>query len=298
MQIEDKKIYGEVYWLSFPNGNYIGQTTQGEKIRWKEHLKNTRNGSKLAVHNAIRKYYNKDETINKVKRKVIDMAYSLEELNNLEQKYIFEYNTFNECGKNPCGYNLNIGGDGNSGYKFTEQQKEICRQREQKRKEEHPEFAINHGIIMKQFHKDNPHIAVNHSIHMKQLYIDEPDRKENMSILKACQYKNNPEMAMQQRELKLMFYEDKNAFEFINNSRNKSVQQWKNPELKQKIMDEKRKRFSKPFNVYKDGILIDMFDYIPDCAFKLFGIKYDGNLSAAVNGRRKNYKGYTFEVIS
>ena len=55
--------------------------------RCKQHLKNTKTGSTLPVHNAIRKYYKIDNTQNKVERNVIDKAYSLEELNNLEKKY-------------------------------------------------------------------------------------------------------------------------------------------------------------------------------------------------------------------
>jgi hypothetical protein len=290
----DLEVYGEIYCLTFPNGKYIGQTTQGFDVRWKEHLKHTKAGSTLPVHNAIRKYYNEDETNHKIKKRVIAIAYSLEELNMLEKKCIIEHNTFNDNGNNPTGYNLTAGGDGCKGYKFTDKQREECRQREYKKKYEHPEIAINHGIYMKQLHKDNPTIGINHGIQMKQLYMNEPNKKKEMSLLKIQQNKDNPEMARQQSELKKMFYEDKHAHECIEKLRNTSKLQWQDPEKKNKIMVEKRKRLSKPFNVFKDGILIDSFDYIPDCAAKLFGITNDSNLSAAVNGRRPHYKGYTF----
>lgn len=286
-------VYGIIYGLFFPNGCYIGQTIQGEIIRWKEHLRDTNAGSTLPVHNAIRKHYNKDEKKNNVKRIIIDKAYSLEELNNLETKYIIEYNTFN--GNNPNGYNMTMGGDGCKGYKFTEEQKENCRKIQQKRKEEHPEIAINHSIFMKQRAIDNPNIGIQHSIIMKQLYNNNPSKKEDMSKLKKQQNKDNPEMAIVQSELKLMRYEDKDAVEIIEKIRNKSIQQWQDPEKKRKIMDEKRNRFSKPFNVYKDGILIGSFDYVPDCAFNLFGKKNDSNISAVLAGRKKLHKGYVFE---
>ena len=55
----------------------------------------------------------------------------------------------------------------------------------------------------------------------------------------------------------------------------------------------KRSRFIKQFNVYKDGILIDRYDHVPDCAFKLFG-KNDSNISAVLKDRKKTYKGYVF----
>jgi len=288
-------VYGVIYGIFFPNGCYIGQTIQGENIRWKEHLRDTNAGSTLPVHNAIRKHYNKDETQNNVKRKIIDKAYSLEELNNLEKKYIIEYNTFNDKGNNPNGYNMTMGGDGCKGYKFTEEQKENCRKIQQKRKEEHPEIAINHSQKMKQRAIEHPEIAINHSQKMKQLYLNNPSKKEDMSKLKKQQNKDNPEMAIIQSELKLMRYEDKDAVEIIGKIINKSIQQWQDPEKRKKLMDEKRNRFSKPFNVYKDGILIGYFEYIPDCAFNLFGKKNDSNISAVLNGRRNSHKGYVFE---
>ena len=80
-------VYGIIYGLFFPNGSYIGQTKQGINIRWKGHLRDTNAGSKLPVHNAIRKYYNIEQTKNNVQMIVIDEASSLEELNNLEKKY-------------------------------------------------------------------------------------------------------------------------------------------------------------------------------------------------------------------
>jgi hypothetical protein len=52
----EQSIYGIIYGHFYPNGGYIGQTTQGEDTRWKEHLRHTNAGSNLPVHNAIRKY--------------------------------------------------------------------------------------------------------------------------------------------------------------------------------------------------------------------------------------------------
>lgn len=289
----EPEVYGVIYGLFFPNGRYIGKTIQGENIRFKEHLRDTKAGCTLPVHNAIRKYYDKDETKNKVKRIIIDKAYSCEELNNLEKKYIIDYDTFKATSLH--GYNSTRGGDGCKGYKFTEEQKENCRKIQQKRKEEHPEIAINHSKFMKQRAIDNPDIGIQHSIYMKKLYDNNPSKKEDMSKLKKQQNKDNPEMAMLQSESKLMRYEDKDAVKIIAKISEKSTQQWQDPEKRKKIMDEKRNRFSKPFNVYKDGILIGSFDYVPDCAFKLFGKENDSNISAVLKGRKKSHKGYLFE---
>jgi hypothetical protein len=148
---------------------------------------------------------------------------------------------------------------------------------------------------MKQRAIENPNVGIQHSILMKQLYNNNPSKKEDMSKLKKQQYKDNPEMAVQQQKLKVMLYQSKDAVEIIEKIRNKSIQQWQDPEKMKKIMDEKRNRFSKPFNVYKDGILVGDFNYVPDCAFNLFGKKNDSNISAVLNGRKKLHKGYVFE---
>lgn len=291
----EEPVYGIIYYLLFPNGGYIGQTIQGVNTRWREHLRDTNAGSTLPVHNAIRKYYNTDQTKNKVTMTVIDKAHSLEELNRLETKYIIEYHTFNNNGKNANGYNMTLGGDGCKGYKFTEKQIEHCIKAQQIRKTDHPEIASNHSIFMKQRALDNPSIGIQHSMNMIQLYQTNPSKKEDMSNLKKQQYKDNPEMVRQQSELKLMRYEDKNASEVIASISKKSTEQWKDPEKRRKIMDEKRSRFSKPFEVYKAGVLVDRFDYVPDCAYKLFGTQQDSNISAVLQGRKKQHKGYIFK---
>ena len=171
----------------------------------------------------------------------------------------------------------------------------MCKKIQQKRKEEHPEIAINHSNFMKQRAIDDPNIGIQHSIIMKELYDKNPSKKEDMSKLKKQQYNDNSEMARRQSELKLMQYEDKYAFQYIINLSKKTTSQWEDLEKRKKIRDEKRNRFSKPFNVYKDEILIDNFDYVPDCAFKLFGKKNDSNISAVLKGKKKSHKGYVFK---
>jgi hypothetical protein len=288
-------VYGIIYGLFFPHGKYIGQTIQGINIRWREHLRDVKKGSTLPVHNAIRKYYDTDSSISQVEIKQIAEAHSEDELNELEKKYIIEHNTFNNKNKNPNGYNLTIGGDGCTGYKFTEAQKEVCKQREIRRKIEHPEIALNHSKCMKQLHLNNPSLAKQQSVRLKQLYSDNPSKKEDMSTLKKQQYRDNPDLAKQQSELKNMMYEDKFASNVVAEIRSKSLIQWKDPEKRKKLMDEKRARFTREFDVYKDEILIGRFDYVPDCALKLFGNNKDAtNISAVLKGKRKICKGYVF----
>lgn len=92
--------YGEVYlrycWSS--QKGYVGQTTVGERIRWRD----GKYDECPALNNAIKKY-GKDsfETF------IIAEASSQEELNKLEAHYIQHLNTLV-----PNGYNLLSGGDG------------------------------------------------------------------------------------------------------------------------------------------------------------------------------------------
>ena len=167
--MEEIKYYGIVYRLSFPNGNYIGQTIQGINVRWMQHLRDTKSGSNLPVHNAIRKYYSKNPEENKVNLELIDCAYSFEELNELEKKYILEYKSFK--GDNlEGGYNLTIGGEGTNGHSWTKEQRENFKIVQQKRKEERPDISVNNSKIMKQKYKDNPELGNQHSVKMKKLY--------------------------------------------------------------------------------------------------------------------------------
>jgi hypothetical protein len=293
--MEEVKPYGNIYRLSFPNGNYIGQTIQGINVRWKEHLRDTKSGSNLPVHNAIRKYYSKNPEENKVNLELIANAYSFEELNELEVKYILEFNSF-KCNNPEGGYNLTFGGEGVKGHSWTEEQRENFKIVQQKRKEDRPDIAINHSKIMKQRFKDNPELKNEHSLKMKKIYDVSPEKKENMSKIKRQQNKDNPEMAKQQSELKLMRYEDKDASLYKENLSRKSSQQWSDPDYRNKQMEYYRYKYKKEFKVYKDSNLIGSFDYVPDCAEAIFGKKSDGgNINKVLRGERKNHKGYEFK---
>lgn len=295
--MEEVNSYGIIYRLSFPNGNYIGQTIQGIHVRWREHLRDTKSGSHLPVHNAIRKYYSQNPQENKVIVELIANAYSFEELNELEIRYILEYNSF-KGNNSEGGYNLTMGGEGVKGHSWTEEQRENFKIVQKKRKEERPDISVNHSKIMKQKYKDNPELGNQHSVKMTKLYDECPEKKENMSKIKKQQNKENPEMAKQQSELKLMSYEDKNATELKETLRQKALQQWSDPEKKKKLMDFHRNKNNKMFNVYKDSILINTFNYVPDCATKIFNNKSDGsNINKVLKGERKQHKGYEFRYL-
>ena len=89
--------------------SYIGKTTNTLKQRIGEHnRKSIKSKHTNHFHNAIKKY-GKDDFI----WEILDTCDSEVELNLLEIKYIKLHNTYGN------GYNLSLGGEGQTGYKYT-----------------------------------------------------------------------------------------------------------------------------------------------------------------------------------
>jgi len=108
-------IYGVVYKATNKiNGkSYIGQTIQSLNERMSRHTHDALSRrDNIYFHKAIRKYGQKN-----FKWKILAKCYSKNELNSVEIKLIKNYTTFGN------GYNLNVGGKGNSGFKLTEETK-------------------------------------------------------------------------------------------------------------------------------------------------------------------------------
>jgi len=109
------KIYGIIYKATNKiNGKmYIGQTVKSLNRRISRHIGNALNNrDTYYFHKAIRKY-----GIDNFKWEIVKECDSLEELNKAEIKMIKKYNTFNN------GYNLNLGGGSNNGFRHTEETK-------------------------------------------------------------------------------------------------------------------------------------------------------------------------------
>lgn len=83
---------------------YVGQTVRSLERRWKQHLSDSKKGSKLYIHSAIRKYGEEN-----FEYCILEETNNLSDLNRLEIEQIIKQNTF---GKN--GYNLTRGGFGGS----------------------------------------------------------------------------------------------------------------------------------------------------------------------------------------
>ena len=104
------------------NKIYIGMTTKDIEVRWKQHLKvskNKNNKNYRLIHKAILKYGIENFIFEKLYETDV---INLEHLKELEIKYIKEYNSFES------GYNLTKGGDGTYGYKLSQERKEYLSQ--------------------------------------------------------------------------------------------------------------------------------------------------------------------------
>jgi group I intron endonuclease len=103
-KINDEKYFGVIYQITncFDKKIYIGQTIKNIVDRFKEHKYSANKGSNLYLHNAMRKY-----GAEKFNIEIIDVANSKEELDALEQDYIYLLNSMA-----PNGYNLSVGGEG------------------------------------------------------------------------------------------------------------------------------------------------------------------------------------------
>lgn len=115
---ESRKFKVIIYKLTNTiNGKkYVGQTIFTVEERWKEHVADTKRGSNRLLCKAIRKYGENSFILTQ-----IDTATSKEELNKKEVEWIAELKTFRFGGG--TGYNMNIGGGSNSGYKASEETK-------------------------------------------------------------------------------------------------------------------------------------------------------------------------------
>ena len=119
---------------------YIGQTVNEAKRRFAAHVSNVKhNRYKTVLYNAMKKY-----GIDCFQYEVINKAENIKQLNELEVKYIAEYNSIY-----PNGYNLKIGGDN---HKLNKRTKRLISESYKISyvKENHP----NYGKPLKQETKD------------------------------------------------------------------------------------------------------------------------------------------------
>ena len=175
--------YGSIYKISFPNGKcYIGLTARTIKERWVEHNKHAKAGNTRRLYNALRKY-NMVDTFQMI---VIDTAETEKELREKEIAHI-EINNSNSEGRN--GYNMNDGGEGGTGYEWTEEARQKCSEAQKKRHKDNPEARQKTSETLKKYHEDNPEACQKHGEIMKKYYKDNPEARRKLCDGKG---KNKP----------------------------------------------------------------------------------------------------------
>ena len=207
---------GHIYKIEFPNGkHYIGQTTTSIEQRKREHKSCAKNSNKTFVlYNALRKY-DMVETFELIQ---IDTADTLEELSEKEMKYILEYNSFYQDGK---GYNMTYGGEGVTGYVYTEEDKQRISEAQIKRFDDPTEREKSSEAAIKRFQGDDERIR--HGERMKQRITPElrekcsesqkkrfEDPKEIQKSVEAGikRYKDDPEAGQKHSETMKQHYID------------------------------------------------------------------------------------------
>ena len=94
--MSSKKPYGIIYLLTSPSGKqYVGQTVQPLKARLKGHKSTAKRLPNLLIAKAINKY-----GLDTFKAEILEEAFTSEELDTLEEKWINNFNTMS-----PNGYN-------------------------------------------------------------------------------------------------------------------------------------------------------------------------------------------------
>ena len=173
---------GRVYLIiNKENGHkYVGQTTQTINKRWADHIAEARRMSPYPLHRALRKYGNHMFLIREL------CECDISELNEKEEYYIKQYNTFESAE----GYNATSGGERPTHSQETKDKLSTLAQ-ERERTEEHND-RIKDTMIKKMdtpwgFHlKENRGDGKHLSIRILAINIDTGEEKEYESINAAA----------------------------------------------------------------------------------------------------------------
>ena len=173
---------GEIYIIKNDINNkvYIGQTTQGSEIRFKQHLKLLKTNSKQLIHKTIKKYGKEHFYF-----EVLEKDISVENLDEREEYWIKYFDSVN------FGYNLCWGGKQSRKIsKFKDMLMEF--------KEEIIDRYINDNVSIRELEREFGIPHSNISKFLKENNIDvckrnkeTPNLTEEEKLLIADMYKNN-----------------------------------------------------------------------------------------------------------
>jgi hypothetical protein len=315
--------YGYIYKIPFPNGKcYIGLTTRTLEDRRKEHRRCAKANDTKLLYKALIKY----DMIDTFQMTVIDTAETLQELCEKEIAHIEMHNSHYISGN---GYNMTDGGEGTTGYEYTEEDKEKMSEAQKKYFEdpearqklseihkkrfkdnpearqkcsettkkyfEAPEARQKQSEAIKKYYKDNPEAGKAHGDYMKKYYEDNPEARQQMSEAKK-KYFEDPEAIQKNSEAKKKYFKDNpEAGQQMSEAKKKYFKD--HPELRKKILDSKGK--NKQFDVFKkDGTYIKSFDYqfeAMEYLQKTYDIKTKIKIGEVLKGTRNSSHGFTFK---
>jgi hypothetical protein len=250
--------YGSIYKIVFPNGkHYIGLTTTSLEQRTKEHKCCAKNGDTKCLYKALRKY----DMVDTFELIEIDTADTLEELCEKEIGYIIEYNSYYMNGN---GYNMTYGGEGVTGYVYTDEDKrkmsEMC-----KKYWENHEARKKQSEKKKTYFENNPEAGKEQGERIKQHYEYHPEARQQASEKSTKQWENS-EAREQMSEIKKKYFENSEAREQMSERMKnyneehpekgkahseKMKQHYENPEEREKMSEIKKKYFENPEAIKK-----------------------------------------------
>jgi predicted GIY-YIG superfamily endonuclease len=306
-ELDQKKPYGYIYKIDFPNDKiYIGLTISLEQ-RKKQHKSSANTGDTKYLYNALRKY-NMVDTFELI---VIDTADTEEELCEKEIMYIFEYNSYYKYG---CGYNMTKGGEGTNGWVPTQEQKRKNSEAKKKYFQNNPEAGKEQSERVKKYYEDNPEAGKEQSERVKKYYEDNPEAKLKMSEIKKAYYQETPGAIEKNSEaIKKYFQKTPGAREKNREAQKKHYED--NPEAKLKMSEIMKAYYkehqeasknrldtmgkNKPFDVLtKDGTIIKTFTYQMEAReylIKEHNITSTIKISQVLNGKRNHSAGFVFK---
>lgn len=131
----EQDVYGVIYVIENKvNGKkYVGQTVQGLKKRFSQHVTSSRRKRSGAIHYALEKYGKDNFEIREVTQSM-----SREELDSQEVYWIEKMNALS-----PKGYNLTKGGYGSSGYRHSGRAKKSMSEKRKGSKNSSARAVIN-----------------------------------------------------------------------------------------------------------------------------------------------------------
>lgn len=278
---------GFIYKIIFPNGkHYIGQTIKSLEQRKKCHKECSKNLNKTCyLYNAIRKFKMEDsfELIE------IDSTNILEELNEMEKKYIIEYNSYYQNG---CGYNMTHGGDGTIGYIFSDADK--LKMSENIKKQKNTIEGKQKSSIAQKKRFENPEEIQKQCERMKKRNETHPDMGKRISESQIKRFENNPELKQKMSEEKINYFKNPASREKLSEGQKKRFKN--NPEERKK---NSRAKENKPFDITKfdDGTFIGTFIYqfqAVEYLKKEYNINTDFKISEVLQRKRRHSHRFVF----